>query len=770
MKNSILTRALIGLAIVMVGAQASVCFGAVRTKVVLNAGWTFYKGDATGAEATGFNDATWTKVNLPHVFDTPYFASSKKGVFWYVGYGWYRKHFNVQADWKASKRIVLEFEAAFQVAQVYVNGKLAGEHKGGFTGFYFDITDAVTAGDNVIAVRVSNLWNAQIAPRGGDWLFLGGIHREVYLVVTNPLHVTWYGTFVTTPQATASAATVKVKTEVKNENAAASTCKVTTTIVDATNATVTSMESTQSIAAGATYEFAQTSQSIANPHLWSVETPYMYKVLTSVSDGSGVVDNYESPLGIRSIQWTAEQGFFLNGAHVLINGINAHDDRAGWGIAQTNAGFRRDVKLMKEAGFNLIRECHNPHDVSWDDAADQLGILEWAENDFWGVGGYDDSQDGGWRQSSYPVKTADEQPFQDNLKQQLTEFIRERRNHPSIIVWSMGNETFDVTSGTPLTNCKAFYKVLVALSQSLDSSREAAVGGAQRQGFDQLAPVIGYNGDGATMATYQDPGKPSVITEYYDHVGQAKYPWRAGQVRWVGYGYGSFLSTAGGLGGICDYYRLPGPEWYQYRQDFLGTSFTLPTAGTAAKLILTADVLTIGNDGTDDCELTAQIASANGTAIDNNPAITLTATGGGLFPTGPSMTFDNATSPDTRCMRYGMAKMTMRSYTPGTITVTATSAGLPSASVTITCIDKSGVTPIADFKGSQSLNTKIKTETYKVTGGKFMIPREFHGRENTVAVYDISGKLLQKSLVKGNRIFTPVSRESARGVFIVKVN
>ena len=345
---------LIGLVIGVLSAQTSVCFGAVRTKIVLNANWTFNKGDVTGAEATGFNDATWTKVNLPHVFDTPYFASSKKGVFWYVGYGWYRKHFNVQADWKASKRIVLEFEAAFQVAQVYVNGKLAGEHKGGFTGFYFDITDAVNAGDNVIAVRVNNLWNAQIAPRAGDWLFLGGIHRDVYLVVTNPLHVTWYGTFVTTPQATASAATVRVKTEVKNENAAAATCKVTTTIVDATNATVTSMESTQSIAAGATYEFAQTSQSIANPHLWSVETPSMYKVLTSVSDGSGVVDNYESPLGIRSIQWTAAQGFFLNGAHVLINGINAHDDRAGWGIAQTNAGFRRDVKLMKEAGFNLI--------------------------------------------------------------------------------------------------------------------------------------------------------------------------------------------------------------------------------------------------------------------------------------------------------------------------------------------------------------------------------------------------------------------------------
>ncbi len=666
---------------------------AERVKIILNSDWKFYKGDMTGAEATGYNDAKWTKVNLPHVFDIPYY-SLKKGTFWYVGYGWYRRHINVRAEWKDSKKIFLEFEAAFQVAEVYVNGILMGVHKGGFTGFYFDITNAVSEGDNVIAVRVNNKWDPQIAPRGADWLFLGGIHRDVYLVITNPLHVTWYGTFVTTPQVSASQATVKVKTEIKNENAKPVNCTVKTTIIDATNTIVTSMVSTQSIMAGTIYEFDQTSEPIANPHLWSPEMPYMYKVLTTASDGHGVVDNYESPLGIRSIEWTADQGFFLNGKHVLINGVNAHDDRAGWGIAQTNAGFRRDVKLMKEAGFNLIRECHNPHDVSWNDATDQLGILAWAENSFWGVGGFNTSEDGGWRQSSYPTKTQDEQPFEENLKQQLTEFIRERRNHPSIIIWSMGNETFDVPDGTPMTKCKAFYKVLVALVHSLDPSRESAVGGAQRSGFDQLAPIIGYNGDGATISTYQNPGKPSLITEYYDHNGVAKYPWRAGQVRWVGYGYGSFLSDYGGLGGVVDYYRIPGPEWYQYRMENLGTPYKLPVAGIAAKIILTADTLIIGNDGMDDCELSAQIADANGTPIDNNPTITLTVTSGvGYFPTGSSMSFNNATSPDTRCIRYGMARMTMRSYSPGVITVTASSPGLQSASVIITCVDKNKLTP-----------------------------------------------------------------------------
>src|SRR5208283_3958544 len=162
-----------------------------------------------------------------------------------------------------------------------------------------------------------------------------------------------------------------------------------------------------------------------------------------------------------------------------------------------------------------------------------------------------------------------------------------------------------------------------------------------------------------------------------------------GQVRWVGFGYGSFLSNSGGLGGVVDYYRIPGPEWYQYRKENLGIPYTLPAPGKPAKITLTADALTIGNDGTDDCELTAQIVSADGTAVDNNPPVTLTVTsGGGYFPTGPSMTFNNATSPDTRCMRYGMARMTLRSYVPGNITITASSPGLQSASVTVKCIHR----------------------------------------------------------------------------------
>ena len=167
----------------------------------------------------------------------------------YVGYGWYRKHFDVPAAW-SGRRVNLEFDGVFQVAELFVNGQRIGEHKGGYTGFTFDITDAVKPGDNVVAVRVNNIWDARLAPRAGEHTFSGGIYRDVRLVVTDPVHVAWYGTFVTTPQVSKESGTVNVKTEVVNESGAAKSVTVKTSVVDAKGKTVAQMESTQTIAAG----------------------------------------------------------------------------------------------------------------------------------------------------------------------------------------------------------------------------------------------------------------------------------------------------------------------------------------------------------------------------------------------------------------------------------------------------------------------------------------------------------------------------------------
>src|ERR1035441_9139339 len=199
----------------------------LRQDLNINPDWKFKLDDYPGGEAISFDDSTWSAINLPHSFDLPYFMSKD----FYVGYGWYRKHLEIKPEW-ASKRVSLEFEAAFQDAEVYINGTRIGEHKGGFTGFSMDITSAIHPGDNVLAVRLNNNWNAQIEPRSGDHTFMGGIYRDVQLVVTDPLHVTWYVTFVTTPDVSKDSATVNVKTEIANQGTAAKNCVLTTDILD----------------------------------------------------------------------------------------------------------------------------------------------------------------------------------------------------------------------------------------------------------------------------------------------------------------------------------------------------------------------------------------------------------------------------------------------------------------------------------------------------------------------------------------------------------
>ena len=259
----------------------------LRQTINFNREWSFQLGDVAGAEAVTFADANWENVGLPHSFSLPYFAANDK---FYVGYGWYRKHFDVPAAWK-DRRVNLEFDGVFQVAEVFVNGQRIGAHQGGYTGFSFDITDAVKPGDNVVAVRVNNLWDARLAPRAGEHVFSGGIYRDARLVVTAPVHVAWYGTCVTTPVVSKESGTVNVKTEVVNASGAAKSATVKTLVLDANEKIVAQMESTQTIAAGATNVFGQTSSPMANPKLWSPEHPNLYTVKTLVlADGQPVDD------------------------------------------------------------------------------------------------------------------------------------------------------------------------------------------------------------------------------------------------------------------------------------------------------------------------------------------------------------------------------------------------------------------------------------------------------------------------------------------------
>jgi hypothetical protein len=662
---------------------AAPALAAPRQHLIFNRDWKFLIGDHPGAEARAYDDASWEPVMLPHSFNLPYFRSAD----FYVGYGWYRKHFQAPAGWQ-QRRTFLEFDGVFQDAEVFVNGRAIGRHQGGYTGFTFDITPALAAGDNVIAVRVDNNWNARLAPRAGEHEFIGGIYRDAYLTVVDPLHVAWNGTFVTTPEISAESARVNVKTEVRNDSASARQATVVTTVVDPDGRTVLEMRTVQAVPPQSDYTFDQTSEPLAHPKLWHPDHPFLYSVHTTVGD-----DTFDTPFGFRWFRWSATEGFFLNGEHLYLRGANVHQDHAGWGIAVTRAGAWRDVQLIKDAGFNFIRGSHYPHHPAFVEACDRLGILFWSENVFWGRGGF--GKDGFWSASAYPIHAEDFAPFEESCQRQLAEMIRIHRNHPSIAIWSMSNEPFFTENQD---RARALVTALVKLSHQLDPTRAAAVGGAQRGGFDRLGDVAGYNGDGARL--FLNPGFPSLVSEYgtvakgipgdYDPyfgdlADQPQYPWRAGQAIWAGFDYGTIAGRQG-FKGIVDYFRLPKRAWYWYRNAYLHIAPPeWPKPGTPARLQLTADRTTIhGADGTDDCQIVVAVLDRQGRRISNSPPVTLEiASGPGEFPTGPSIAF----TADSEIMIVdGQAAMEFRSYYGGQTVIRATSPGLPDATLAISTV------------------------------------------------------------------------------------
>jgi hypothetical protein len=680
-----------------------------RQTLNFNRDWKFQLGDHPGAQAAAYDDDAWEDVGLPHSFSIPYFASPK----FYVGYGWYRKHFGVPPPW-SGKRLFLEFDGAFQDAEIFVNGRRLGEHQGGYTGFSFDITGAVQSGDNVVAVRLNNKWNPQLAPRAGEHVFSGGIYRDVRLVVTDPLHVTWYGTFVTTPEVSPASGTVNVKTEVRNDSPAAKTCILKTDILDPDGKTVSSFSSEQSVPAGTTVTFDQTSQPIPRPRLWHPDHPFCYTAVSRVSEGGEIADNFTTAFGFRWFKWTADQGFFLNGGHYYFKGANAHQDHAGWGDAVADSGFQRDVKLVKDAGFDFIRGSHYPHAPAFADACDRLGVLFWSENCFWGTAGFKNP----WGSSAYPPKPEDQPGFEQSVRDSLRDMIRINRNHPSIVVWSMDNEVF-FTARSTLPKVQTFLKELVAYSHALDPTRPAAIGGCQRGDLDRLGDIAGYNGDGARL--FINPGIPNVVTEYGSTMASRpgnyepgwgdlvtspgdrsqpffwRYPWRSGESLWCAFDHGSIAGQRFGAMGMVDYFRLPKRMWYWYRNEYHHIPPPeWPVGGTPAALQLTADTTTLkAVDGTEDAQLIVQVVDQAGRALSNSPPVTLAVVSGpGEFPTGLAITF----APDSDItIRDGAAAMEFRSYYAGQTVIRATSPGLKDATITLTSLGEPryvpGVTP-----------------------------------------------------------------------------
>jgi len=393
-----------------------------------NAGWRFRLGACENGAAADCPDADWQAVHLPHdwavagPFDAD--ADGRTGKLPWRGEGWYRKTFTLPAA-DRGKRVVLDFDGVMAMPKVYVNGRLAGEWDYGYMSFRVDATPHVRwGGPNVVAVH------ADTRSHGSRWYPGAGIYRPVRLVVCDPVHVAHWGVTVTTPEVTDGAATVRVRTEVVNHTPALEDVTLTTALCDPSGRTVAEASAEHAVPAGGTYTFDQALR-VPRPVRWDVDAPHLYTARVAVARGGEVCDAYDQPFGIRTFAFTADDGFHLNGRRVQLFGVNLHHGQGPLGAALLPRAVERQLAIMKEMGAGAVRTSHNPPGPALLDACDRLGLVVFDECfDKW-----DATADRG-----------NDAAFEPFMARQVAHFVRRDRNHPSIVVWSIGNEIGDILS------------------------------------------------------------------------------------------------------------------------------------------------------------------------------------------------------------------------------------------------------------------------------------------------------------------------------------
>ncbi|MBL4559343.1 MAG: DUF4982 domain-containing protein [Labilibaculum sp.] len=396
-------------------------------------GWSFKLNTySIGPESPDFDDSSWRKVNLPHDWsiedlpsqiseDTgPYYKNSNSGIldgFLFGGTGWYRKKFQLSKN-EEGKKVIIQFDGVYMNSEVWVNGNYLGIHPYGYSPFYYDITSFLNSSgqNNVIAVRVRNEGRTR-------WYSGSGIYRHVHLTVVNPLHIDVWGIHVTTPVVSESSANVNVVTTVKNSGTKKESFILVTKIINKKGKVI---EKTERKAVVGLYGSVETEQiSIKNPALWSAENPNLYTVQVEILQGEKQVDQVTIPFGIRNIQISAENGLMVNGNSVLLKGGCIHHDNGPLGAVSLEAAEERKIKLLKENGFNAVRMSHNPPSKILLDVCDRLGMYVIDESfDCW-------NKAKGGDYHKY---------FEEYWDKDLTAMILRDRNHPSIILWSIGNE------------------------------------------------------------------------------------------------------------------------------------------------------------------------------------------------------------------------------------------------------------------------------------------------------------------------------------------
>ena len=473
-----------------------------------NEDWQFVPGYA-------FNmgkNPPWQKVNIPHSWNA---TDAKDGnIGYYRGLGVYRKEFKV-TNFDSDKRYFLHFEGSATVTDVLVNGNNVGHHKGGFTGFNFEITNAINDRENELLVMVNNAYDSEVMPLVGDFNVYGGIHRPVHLIITDK--VTFekdnYGSpgiFVTQKNVSNSNASMEIKGSVSNNSDKAKKIKVTTSILDASGKEVANAFSEIEVPSGAKDNWIQQID-VANPILWNGrEDPYLYKAIFSLVEGNEVLEKVEQPLGLRFFKLDADKGFFLNGKYLDLKGVCYHEAKLNQGSALSKKDIEEDLSIIMDMGVNAIRTSHYPQSETFYAMCDSLGIIVYTEIPQVGPGGFIGR---GFINSV---------GFKENGKQQLLEMMRQNYNHPSIIFWGLYNE-LKIQGDDPYD----YIKELNTIAKNEDPYRFTMAATFQDNHNNDITDALGWNkyygwyggkpeeiGNWADQAHKGQPNRPISVSEY----------------------------------------------------------------------------------------------------------------------------------------------------------------------------------------------------------------------------------------------------------------
>ncbi len=579
-----------------------------RSIQTLETNWKFINQDLAGAEKTNLNTSDWETISVPHdwaikgPFDKEIDAQKIKvqqdmdkearlrtgrtGALPHIGIGWYRKTFTLP-EFKKGKKALLVFDGAMSDAHIWVNGKKVGNHPYGYAYFYFDISEYIQDGENILAVRLEN------PPSSSRWYPGAGIYRKVQLIVKDEVSFQQWGTFVTTPFISEEVAKVNIKTNVNGEN-----IKLLTEIKDAEGKIIASSSSSEVFG-------NQIEQNIAvlNPTIWDIETPYLYTATQKIYQNNELKDEQTTRFGIRSVIYERGKGLVLNGEVTKFKGVCLHHDLGPLGAAVNKAALKRQIQIMKDMGANAIRSSHNMPSIEQLELCDEMGMLFMAES-------FDE-----WAKAK--VENGYNRWFTEWAEKDVVNLVHATRNHPCIVMWSSGNEVPDQWGNEGVKRAKWLQDIF----HREDPTRPVTVGMDQvenvlKNGFGAIMDVPGLNYrlhlydeaferfpqgfvlgsetastvssrgiykfpvEEAKMKMYDDFQSSSYDLEACrwsnvpdeDFVWQDDYDWVIGEFVWTGFDYlgeptpyNEAWPSRSSYFGICDLAGLPKDRFYLYR-------------------------------------------------------------------------------------------------------------------------------------------------------------------------------------------------------------